>query len=272
MIGSVLKSFVFFQFFFGKVGAFMNGIFSLKKGFRKSTVHLLANSAPDSGHHRTICVVGGGFGGLYTALKLSNEVDDKTSIILVDPKEKFVFLPLLYELAVGSASEIEVAPMYCDLLSGSKVSHKQAFVTNVDFKEQKCKIRMVDDAEESINYDQLVLAVGSQPRLSLIPGALEHALPFYGLPDALALSSFIKTAKAKKEAANIVIIGGGYSGIELATNLANTLGSKKCHISIVQRDSRILPVATSYVRDVATRSVIVYVGHPLYFNTYIIEH
>ena len=63
-----------------------------------------------TGERQNVCIIGGGFGGLYTAIKLSQmkETKDKLNIHLFDPKDKFVFLPLLYELAVGSASVVEV--------------------------------------------------------------------------------------------------------------------------------------------------------------------
>ena len=69
-----------------------------------------------------IVVVGGGFGGLYTALQLSKQFrEEEAEVILIDPKDRFVFLPLLYELAVGTASSVEVAPTYASLLNNSKV-------------------------------------------------------------------------------------------------------------------------------------------------------
>lgn len=72
---------------------------------------------------KRICVVGGGFGGLYTALRLEQLAGPYADITIVDPKEKFVFLPLLYELTTGAALISEVAPLYRDLLSDSKVSY-----------------------------------------------------------------------------------------------------------------------------------------------------
>jgi NADH dehydrogenase len=77
-----------------------------------------------SSERERIGIIGGGFGGLYTALKveklLSAEKRDTTTITLIDPKKNFVFLPLLYELAIESASIPEVAPMYNELLEKSK--------------------------------------------------------------------------------------------------------------------------------------------------------
>jgi 2-polyprenyl-6-methoxyphenol hydroxylase-like FAD-dependent oxidoreductase len=60
-----------------------------------------------------VVIVGGGFGGLYTALKLKNQEETlggvALDVTLVDAKDKFVFLPLLYELATGTASAVEVS-------------------------------------------------------------------------------------------------------------------------------------------------------------------
>jgi demethylphylloquinone reductase len=75
---------------------------------------------------KSICVVGGGFAGLYTALKLeelSRIQGQNLQVTLIDKKEKFVFLPLLYELTIGAATLPEVAPLYRDLLAKSKVRY-----------------------------------------------------------------------------------------------------------------------------------------------------
>ena len=84
-----------------------------------------------------VAVVGGGFGGLYTALKIAKmseeaEEGDSTEVTLIDPKDKFVFLPLLYELTVDTASVQEVAPKYRDLLDKTSVKFVQGSVESVD--------------------------------------------------------------------------------------------------------------------------------------------
>ena len=74
---------------------------------------------------KKVTVIGGGFGGLYSAPKIAKISKDgeenssavKTEVTLIDPKDKFVFLPLLYELAVETASVQEVAPKYKELLT-----------------------------------------------------------------------------------------------------------------------------------------------------------
>ncbi len=65
-----------------------------------------------------------GFAGLYTALKLQSlDKNNQLDITLIDKKDKFVFLPLLYELALGFASVSEVAPLYSNILSDSRVRY-----------------------------------------------------------------------------------------------------------------------------------------------------
>ena len=82
-----------------------------------------------------ICVVGGGFGGLNTALALNDlpwPENFKPTITLMDKKERFVFLPLLYELCVDDASIEEVAPTFKSLLEGSDIDFIQCDASGVD--------------------------------------------------------------------------------------------------------------------------------------------
>ena len=132
-----------------------------------------------------VCIVGGGFGGLYTALKLSQK-QPSLDISLIDPKDKFVFLPLLYELAVGTASIVEVAPRYQELLRGTNINFIQGMVKNISNKKVIVDQDFGDVFEsKELEFDQLVIATGAQPRVSMIAGAAEHAMPFSKVEDAV---------------------------------------------------------------------------------------
>ena len=60
----------------------------------------------------TVCIVGGGFGGLYTALSVRKKLNVQDDVYLIDKRDSFVFLPLLYELSLGTAVDTEVAPLF----------------------------------------------------------------------------------------------------------------------------------------------------------------
>ena len=212
---------------------------------------------------KNICVVGGGFGGLYTALKLGNMFKDKNDveITLLDPKDKFVFLPLLYELAIGSASVIEVCPRYDALLKDSNVKFVRGYVNEVDIKNNEMKVsstvRSPADMSSSsssytMKYDQLVMAVGAQPRLDLAPGLKEFALPFYRAEDAYELKLRLRAlVDSKKPVVRVVVLGGGYSGVEVATSVAQYIGSDRAIVTIVDKNDRIMQRAPENNRDAA---------------------
>ena len=82
-----------------------------------------------SGLGPRVCILGGGFGGLYTAVRLENLLwpdGRKPQVTLVDQSERFVFKPLLYELVNGGASADEVAPPFTQLLAPYSVNFVQA--------------------------------------------------------------------------------------------------------------------------------------------------
>lgn len=224
-----------------------------------------------------ICIVGGGFGGLYAALSLSSRVSADTNIYLIDPKDRFVFLPLLYELATGSASSVEVAPKYDDILAGSRVKFIRGSVEDVDVQNNRCHIKEYFEIktaaqtsptflERTLPFDQIVLAAGSQPKLDFIPGAKENSIPFYRLEDCYRLKSKLSSLRdSKKGFVRVVVIGAGYSGVELATNVAEYFGRDRVAIKVVDRNTKIMPTSVDYNRDVAKRSL-VYRGISVSYN------
>lgn len=206
-----------------------------------------------------ICVLGGGFGGLNTALTLSSlpfPEEKKPTITLVDNKERFVFLPLLYELCVGDASLDEVAPTFESLLDGTGIKFEQASVAGIDADQQNVYL----ENKEKLKYDSLVVATGASVNLEFIQGAEKYALPFYTLDDCLELKkrltfldALIATSTSKEEL-NVVIVGGGYSGVELALNMKERLGSyENLNVTIVHRGNEILEYATDFNRNTGVR-------------------
>ena len=108
-----------------------------------------------------ICILGGGFGGLYTALRLRQlawEHGNKPEITLIDRQPNFLFTPLLYELVTGELQSWEIAPPYAELLKGTDIRFVQGSVDQVD-RDQK-SVMLAD--ETTISYDRLVLAFYSE--------------------------------------------------------------------------------------------------------------
>lgn len=105
------------------------------------------------------------------------------NITLVDTKERFVFSPLLYELATGRADTNEVAPLFHDLLDNTNIKHIRGQVLGVNLDKQCVELSSIKDGPvgaESIDFDQLVVALGSESNhRSDIAGVKEFCLPFY---------------------------------------------------------------------------------------------
>lgn len=223
----------------------------------------VVNSIKNTIYKRSVCIIGGGFGGLYTALKLDKISNGNMAITLVDPKENFVFLPLLYELAIDTASEIEVAPKYEELLKKSNVKFIQSKVNNIDPLTKS----VIYSSKEEICYDQIVLAVGSQPRLDIIPGLKEFSIPFYSINDAYYLRRRLNELLKEDQVVRVVVIGGGYSGVEVATSAAEYIGKKNAIVTIVDRNECIMQSSPKHNRETAEKSLINNYGVSININS-----
>ena len=183
-----------------------------------------------------VAIMGGGFGGLYTALAISREAKRKgktVDVALVDPSDRFVFLPLLYDLTMGTASEQEVCPTYQELLEGTGIRYIQASFDGFSNESEKIKEALLksaakDDTEINLSFQTSVVAVGATPQsiLESVPGASEFAQPFYTKDDAYTTRELLFKMEQKirqGETPKIAIVGGGYGGVELSACVSRRL-------------------------------------------------
>ncbi|MCP9494014.1 MAG: NAD(P)/FAD-dependent oxidoreductase [Pyrinomonadaceae bacterium MAG19_C2-C3] len=172
-----------------------------------------------------ILIVGGGFGGVFTALELAGDAE----VTLVAPDDYFLCTPLLYEYLSREVEAWHIAPPFKELLD-DKVRFIRGEVTEIDFSAREATIK---GRTRRAGYDVLVLAVGGTTNYFGTEGAEEYAIPFRRLPDAdrlrqrmidtldrIAPDSDAQDARAQ---ATFAVIGGGASGAETASKMGDLL-------------------------------------------------
>lgn len=201
-----------------------------------------------------ICILGGGFGGLYTALRLSQlpwEKPQRPEIILVDRSDRFIFSPLLYELLTGELQTWEIAPPFEELLANTGIRFTQAAVAGINVEERQ--VHLQDGPEFS--YDRLVLALGGETPLDIAPGVAEYAMPFRTITDAYRLEERLRILEeSDKEKIRVAIVGAGYCGVELACKLAERLGERG-RLRLIELSDMILRTSSDFNRDAAHRAL-----------------
>lgn len=201
-----------------------------------------------------LCILGGGFGGLYTALRLSQlpwEKSQQPEIILVDQSDRFVFMPLLYELLTGELQTWEIAPPFEELLANTGVRFTQATVMGID-SEQK-RVQLQDGVEFA--YDRLVLSLGGVTPMENVPGVAEYGIPFRTIADAYRLEERLRMLEeSDTEKIRVAVVGGGYSGVELACKLAERLGERG-RIRLIEQGEMILKTSPEFNREASQNAL-----------------
>jgi len=194
-----------------------------------------------------VLVLGGGFAGVGAARQLK---DADADVVLVDKHDYHTFQPLLYQLATDLLETAAVGHPLRDLFHEQpNVAVHQASVTGIDLA--KREVRFAEMAP--VSYDYLVLAVGAQVNFFGTEGAAEHGFPMYTLSDAVRLKEHVlqrweaadrDPALVEDGALNVVVVGGGATGIETAGALAELYRAEfaKDYPALPQEDARIVLV------------------------------
>ena len=168
-------------------------------------------------------VLGGGFGGIGAAKKLAKTPVD---VVVVDRHDYHTFQPLLYQLATGLLEQPAVGHSIRDLFDKQdNVRVHEDSVVSIDLDAREARFNEL--APQS--YDYLVLALGAEVNFFGVEGAAEHGFPLYTLPDAVRLKDHVleRWEAADRDpslvddgALNVVVVGGGPTGVETAGALA----------------------------------------------------
>jgi len=177
-------------------------------------------------HQKTkILILGGGFGGLYTALELEQRRlgnDSTVEITLVNRDNFFLFTPMLHEVA---ASDIDithiVSPLRALLRRAAVVVGE---VAGIDLGAHVVRVAHGSDGHvHELAFDQLLIALGSTTNFYGLPGLAEHSLTMKTLGDAIDLrnrviglleQASIECVSGESRQLTVVVAGGGFAGVE----------------------------------------------------------
>jgi len=173
-----------------------------------------------------IVIVGAGFAGYHAASTLSKVAKGRAEIILVNPTDYFLYLPLLPEVAVGLVDPRRVTVSLPGSLPDVRLILGE--VDAIDLNGHQVHFQDADGGDGMIGYDRLVIAAGSVNKLLPVPGICDWAHGFRGIPEALylrdhmtrqiELADITDDADERKARLTFVVVGAGYTGTEVAAH------------------------------------------------------
>src|SRR6478736_1631523 len=207
-----------------------------------------------------ILILGGGYVGMYTALRLLKKLKPgEARVTVVEPRSYMTYQPFLPEAAAGSLSPRHVVVPLRRVLRKAEVI--SARVTKVDHTAKVATVQPLEGEPYDVEYDILVVAAGSTVRTLPIPGLAENAIGFKTVEEAIAVRNRViecmdiaegaSDPAVRRRALTVFVIGGGYAGIEAlgelqdmaryATRYYNTITPEDLNFVLVEATDRIMP-------------------------------
>ncbi|MEV5758337.1 FAD-dependent oxidoreductase [Streptomyces tendae] len=208
--------------------------------------------------HR-IVVLGAGYAGAYAAGNLARRLSPlDTEITVVNAEPHFVQRMRLHQLAVGQ--EIK-APRLADVFEGTGIRLHLARVTAVDPERHVVTVADATGGGE-IGYDTLVYALGSHVAHHGVPGVAEHAFDVAARHSALRLREHLASLDKRGEAGSVLVVGDGLTGIETATEIAESRpGLSVALVARGELGARLSGAARRHLRRACDRLGVTVVEH-----------
>ncbi len=221
-----------------------------------------------------VVIAGGGFGGLYAARRLERKLPRHSArITLVTDQNFLLYTPLLPGAAAGSLEPRHVVVALREELDWADL--RLARVTGADPAANELHINTLGGQAESLDYDQLIVTLGSVSRVLPIPGLSEYGLGFKSLADAIDLRNrvilHLETAEAmadpqeRKEFLTFIFVGAGYAGLEGIAELQDYVADMldhypRCRMDgtrwiLVEATDRVMPEIPASLAAFATREL-----------------
>ena len=219
------------------------------------------NVPTDSRSPQRVVILGGGYGGIYSALALQRAARRRRiELSIISRDNFFLFQPMLAEVVSGNIEPPHIVNPIRRLCRYTNLY--QAEIEAVDVESRNVIISYPGHPQyRHIPYDQLVVAVGSSTDLSSLPGVAEHAFPFRTLGDALFLRNHLigvlemaeveEDPGERKELLTFVVAGGSYTGIEVVAEINDFtreaarsyrhIEPQEIRVILLQGGGRILP-------------------------------
>ncbi|GAA2604625.1 NAD(P)/FAD-dependent oxidoreductase [Actinomadura fulvescens] len=222
-----------------------------------------------SDNARKILIVGGGYVGMYAALRLQKKLRGDlrrgdVTITVVDPQSYMTYQPFLPEAAAGNIEPRHVVTPLRKVLKRCTIVN--GHVTRIDHAERRVTVRpagaaLAGERLREFGYDHLVVAAGSISRTMPIPGLADCGIGFKTVEEAIFLrnhvlhqldiASSIDDEKARRRALTFVFVGGGFAGVEALAELEDmsrdavkwypTIDQSELRWMLIEAADRILP-------------------------------
>lgn len=198
-----------------------------------------------SAERQRVVIVGGGFGGLYTAMSLDKALGyhKDLEIVLLDKKNYFLFPPLLPSVATGAIESRQVTYPFRRIFEATNIVFRKECVERIDLENRRVHTRVTvgpdpvtrqpTTLKNELRYDYLVLAPGSTTNTFKVPGADEYAFYMRELGDAIAVRNHIidcfelaageRNREVAAELLRFVVVGAGPTGVELAAEMQDLI-------------------------------------------------
>ncbi|MGH3614870.1 MAG: NAD(P)/FAD-dependent oxidoreductase [Pseudonocardia sp.] len=177
-----------------------------------------------------IVVVGGGYVGMYAALRLQKKLRrGEASVTVIDPQSHMTYQPFLPEAAAGSIEPRHVVVPLRKVLKSCH--HLTGRVTAIDHASREVTVELAAGHVTTIGYDMLVVAPGSVARTLPIPGLAECGIAFKTVGEAIYLRNHVLSRldaaattidpALRRRLLTFLVVGGGYAGVEALAELAD---------------------------------------------------